>query len=126
MQNSLQPSQLDNQQVELNSLSNSEIKTLVSETSSVLKAIIISFLVFLLSIIMLNATAQTVVTFNTAGTTSWVCPPLVTSIKVEAWGAGGAHRCCRVRQELPDRRFGRGTRRGGVDRPSGHQGVAAQ
>lgn len=27
--------------------------------------------------------------YNTAGTYSWQCPPDVSSIKVEAWGAGG-------------------------------------
>jgi autotransporter-associated beta strand protein len=30
------------------------------------------------------------VTFNTAGTTDWVCPGGVTSIQVECWGGGGA------------------------------------
>jgi fibronectin-binding autotransporter adhesin len=29
-------------------------------------------------------------TFNTAGTTNWVCPGGVTSIQVECWGGGGA------------------------------------
>ncbi|CCG54114.1 Protein of unknown function precursor; putative adhesin [Flavobacterium indicum GPTSA100-9 = DSM 17447] len=36
-----------------------------------------------------NINSQTVETFNTAGTGSWVCPAGVTSIKVEAWGGGG-------------------------------------
>ncbi len=29
-------------------------------------------------------------TFNTAGTTNWICPPGVNSIQVECWGGGGA------------------------------------
>ena len=32
---------------------------------------------------------QTVVPFTTVGTTTWTCPPGVTSVQVEAWGGGG-------------------------------------
>lgn len=32
---------------------------------------------------------QTVIPFTTAGTTTWTCPPGVTSVQVEAWGGGG-------------------------------------
>jgi autotransporter-associated beta strand protein len=35
-----------------------------------------------------TAFSQTL-TYNTAGTFNWVCPPGVTSIKVECWGGGG-------------------------------------
>ena len=31
-----------------------------------------------------------VVTFNTPGTTNWVCPSGVFTIQVECWGGGGA------------------------------------
>ena len=46
--------------------------------------------VFLAVVLFLNSfslKAQTVQTFTTSG--SWICPPGVTSIKVEAWGGGG-------------------------------------
>jgi hypothetical protein len=36
-----------------------------------------------------NFYAQTVETFNTAGSNSWVCPAGITSVTVECWGAGG-------------------------------------
>ncbi len=48
-----------------------------------------NFLVFLFFIFTTITFSQTVETFNTAGTGSWVCPAGVTSIKVEAWGGGG-------------------------------------
>ena len=60
----------------------------VTETYSFIKAVIISFIVFLLSILVLNATAQTVTPFTTSST--WVCPAGITSVKVECWGGGGA------------------------------------
>jgi hypothetical protein len=40
------------------------------------------------SILIFSAKAQIVNTYNS--TTTWVCPPGVTTIKVECWGAGGA------------------------------------
>ena len=48
-----------------------------------------SFLVFLFFICGTKSFSQTVETFNTTGTGSWVCPAGVTSIKIEAWGGGG-------------------------------------
>ena len=36
------------------------------------------------------ASADTVLVFDAEGTTEWVCPAGVTSIKVECWGGGGA------------------------------------
>lgn len=48
-----------------------------------------NLLVFLFFIFTTNSFSQTVETFNTAGTGTWVCPPGVTSIKIEAWGGGG-------------------------------------
>ena len=45
-------------------------------------------LTILLSFLVFNANAQIVNTYTSS--TTWVCPPLVTSIKVECWGAGGA------------------------------------
>ena len=78
----------NNSTVNQNTTNIVEIKSLVSQTSDVLKAILISFLVFILSIIFLNSQAQTVQTYTSSGT--WVCPAGVTSIKVECWGGGGA------------------------------------
>lgn len=42
-----------------------------------------------------SATATLVITpnvnvFNTAGSSTWTCPPAVTSVQVECWGGGGA------------------------------------
>ena len=51
-----------------------------------LKKSIFPFVVFLISLLSLNA--QTVQTFTTSG--SWICPANVTSIMVETWGGGGA------------------------------------
>jgi hypothetical protein len=36
-----------------------------------------------------RAAAQTTTTFSIAGNTTWLCPTGVTSVQVEAWGAGG-------------------------------------
>jgi hypothetical protein len=49
---------------------------------------IVSMLIFVLSLFMFSASAQTVVTFPSSST--WTCPAGVTSIKVECWGGGGA------------------------------------
>jgi len=48
-----------------------------------------NFLVFLFFVFTTISFSQTVTTFNTAGTGSWLCPAGVTSIKIEAWGGGG-------------------------------------
>lgn len=53
---------------------------------SSLGAAVLAFGIFSLP----NASAQTSETFNTVGTTSWVCPPGVTSVQAECWGGGGA------------------------------------
>jgi Secretion system C-terminal sorting domain len=83
-----QPQLQQDNNVELNAKNNFSKTSVVSETMQVLKAFLISFLVFLLSILVLNANAQTVNTFTS--NTTWTCPAGVTSIKVECWGAGGA------------------------------------
>lgn len=46
---------------------------------------------FFLSLFGISASAQTILTYNTAtpGPGSWVCPAGVTSVQVETWGAGG-------------------------------------
>ncbi|MGB8354598.1 MAG: IPTL-CTERM sorting domain-containing protein [Chthoniobacteraceae bacterium] len=36
-----------------------------------------------------NVQAQTTASFTTSGTQAWLCPSGVTSVQVEAWGAGG-------------------------------------
>ncbi|WP_276978361.1 hypothetical protein, partial [Flavobacterium filum] len=45
--------------------------------------------IFLFLIGMVTGHAQVTETFTTTGNGSWVCPPGVTSITVECWGAGG-------------------------------------
>lgn len=57
----------------------------MKKTTFILK----SLLVFLFFICGNSSFSQTVETFNTAGASTWVCPTGVTSITVEAWGAGG-------------------------------------
>jgi hypothetical protein len=42
-----------------------------------------------IALIAVGAYAQTVVTFSTAGSSTWTAPNGVTSIKVECWGGGG-------------------------------------
>ena len=88
MKNTTLPEQINNQIMDANATNIYETKKLVFQTSKALKAILIGFLVFILSIILLNTTAQTVNTFTTSG--SWICPAGVTAIKVECWGGGGA------------------------------------
>ena len=88
MKNTTLPQQINNHFMDANATNIYETRKLVFQTGNALKAILISFLVFVLSIILLNATAQTVQTFTTSG--SWTCPAGVTAIKVEAWGGGGA------------------------------------
>ncbi len=52
----------------------------------------LSFLAFILFFsVSKNSFGQTATdTYSTAGTFTWVCPPGVTSITVQAWGGGGA------------------------------------
>ena len=88
MKNTTLPQQINNHFMDANATNIYETKKLVFQTSKALKAILIGFLVFILSIILLNTTAQTVNTFTTSG--SWICPAGVTAIKVECWGGGGA------------------------------------
>ncbi len=41
-------------------------------------------------IFILSSSAQSVQTWSAPGTYSWVCPPGVTTVKVDVWGGGGA------------------------------------
>jgi hypothetical protein len=50
----------------------------------------LSALVVLLLMFSGSAWGQTVETYSTAGTYTWICPAGVTSITVQAWGGGGA------------------------------------
>ena len=61
--------------------------TVLSLKSS--KAIRLLLMVLFVCLFANVASAQTQ-TFTTPGTTTWTCPPGVTSINVEAWGGGGA------------------------------------
>ena len=47
------------------------------------------FLVFFSLILSTNIFTQTVETFATPGTYTWVCPANVTQVRVQCWGAGG-------------------------------------
>ena len=77
---------------------------------------------------------QTVVSYTTPGTYSWVCPAGVTSVTVQAWGAGGAggggggdagrevgRGALRVRGAQPR---GPAGERGGADRVGAHEDAA--
>jgi len=68
-----------------NLLQKANEKTANKKSPSEQRLSLFAFLLFLFSITQL--TAQTQVNFTASGT--WTCPAGVTSIKVEAYGAGG-------------------------------------
>ncbi|WP_329805753.1 GEVED domain-containing protein [Flavobacterium facile] len=70
-----------------NKVNHPRLKTLTNFKKHITNKL--NLLLFFLFLIFTTTTfSQTVDTFSTAGTGTWVCPAGVTSVKIEAWGAG--------------------------------------